>query len=291
MNFWRKYRITIEDESHLTQVSTHRFRLLILCLVILGVFCIMLVAAGAIIACTPLRTMLPGYLKESQRSDTEESLMRLDSLIAVYDMNKAYIDNFLKVIDTERSESDSAGMVPPVEGRNTDTLIVASERERKFVADMEDKEKYNISVLAPLAAESMFFHPLATSGIFAKESIGNKEGVVLLPSEENVQNTADGSVISTAYTSRDRGYVVVVQHNRGFITSYSHVGMPFVEVGDKVTGGQIIALAPRPDAKGVRKFYVRMWHNGVPIVPYEYLGASRSYGQDDSQNYESPRGQ
>lgn len=290
MNFWRRYKITIEDESHLTQIASRHFRVAVVCVVVLLLMCVMLVAAGAIIAYTPLRTLLPGYLKESQRTETEESLMRLDSLMAQYDMNKAYIDNFLKVIDTDRQPGDSVAMPDNLHELTPDSLMQPSEAEKKFVSQMEERERFNISVLAPLAAESMIFYPITGDGVFAKESATSKEGVILLPRDENVMCAADGSVLAKYYSPKDNGYVVVIQHNRGFVTSYSHVGTPMVETGEQVNAGQMIAMAPKPDSKGTRRFAVRMWHNGLPIVPFEYLGKSNSEANKEAPSYEAPRG-
>ena len=104
-----KYKITIEDESHLTEVTSRRFTLVGLCAAMGVVLLLSLILAGLIISSTPLRTLLPGYLKESERSATEEGLMRLDSLMEVYEKNQAYIDNILRVTDTERTSSDSTG--------------------------------------------------------------------------------------------------------------------------------------------------------------------------------------
>ena len=49
-----------------------------------------------------------------------------------------------------------------------------------------------------------------------------------------------------------------------------------VSAGDAVTGGQVIALAPSPRCKGKRYVEVMMWHNGLPLIPYEYIGNPES---------------
>lgn len=108
----RKYRITIEDESHLTEVASGRFTRAGLIGIGLLAFVGFLTVAGLLVSLTPLRTLLPGYMKESQRSATEEGLLRLDSLMEAYEVNRAYIDNYLRVTDTERQTGDSAAVVP-----------------------------------------------------------------------------------------------------------------------------------------------------------------------------------
>lgn len=290
MKIRRKYRLTIEDESHLEQVVSHRFNIWIATGLIIGILGLLLVISGLIIAFSPLRTLLPGYMKESQRSETEETMLRLDSLMTAYEVNKAYIDNFLKVIDTERSPEDSAAVTPETRDLSSDSLMGRSDIENRFISEMEDRERFNVSVLAPLAAESMLFFPVSGDGVFTNESRKSLEGIIVMPREENVQCAADGSVIALYYSAPEKGFVIVVQHKRGFVTSYTHVGTPLVEVGDNINAGQIIALSPSPDSKGNRKFSVRLWHNGIPIIPYDYLDNETIDPLNRIQSYEAPRG-
>lgn len=285
-----KYKITLEDETHLSEVASARFTRLGLWSAATGIAAAALLAAGAIIAVSPLRNLLPGYLKESQRSATEEGLMRLDSLMEAFEINNAYIDNYLRVTNTDREPGDSAAVIPVSRELSSDSLMTASNAEQHFVSQMEERERFNISVLAPLAADGVIFSPVTADGIFSIESRMSEEGVVILPSDENIQCAADGSVIALYHSPTQHGYVIVVQHPRGFATSYSGVGSPLVGIGDNVNSGQIIALAPTPDSKGTRRFSVRMWHNGLAIIPYDYLGSPEHDTNAADESFEAPRG-
>ena len=285
-----KYKITVENESHLTEVVTGRLTAPGIIAILVGLVLLGLVLAGAIIAFTPLRTLLPGYLKESQRSATEEGLLRLDSIMTVYDRNQAYINNILKVTDTDRQPGDSAAIVPESRELSDDSLMTATVEEQRFVSQMEERERFNISVLAPLAADGLLFSPVSAEAIFTAESKTSEEGVVVIPRDGSIQSAADGSVIALYYSAPDRGFVIVIQHNRGFVTSYTHTGTPLVGVGDYVNAGQAIALAPSPDSKDRRTFIIRMWHNGLPIIPYDYLGNSETHERQQPVPYEAPRG-
>lgn len=269
----KKYRITIKDESHLTEVASRRVTLWGILSAIIAAVLLFMLFSGMVIAFTPLRNLLPGYLKDSQRSATEDGLLRLDSLMLVYERNQAYIDNYLRVTDTNRIPEDSVALTPTSRELTSDSLMTAAKDEQKFVSQMEERERFNISVLAPLAADGLIFSPVTGDGIFTAESVGMEEGIVLMPREESVRCAADGSVIALYYSHAERGYAVTIQHNRGFVTSYTHVGAPIVGVGDIVSAGQIVALSPTIDSKGKRFFKVRMWHNGLPISPSDYLAS------------------
>lgn len=267
----RRYKITIEDESHLTEVASVSVSPLgfwssLALIVVLSLF-----FSGLIIWITPLRTLLPGYLKQSQRSATEEGLLRLDSMMTLYEQNRMFVDNFLRVTDTDRVPGDSSAVVPVSRELSSDSLMTAGRAEQQFVERMEERERYNISVLAPLAADGVNFSPVTADGIFTSDSRRSETGVVVLPGDESIQCAADGSVIALYYSAPEHGYVIAVQHAKGFVTSYAGMGTPLVGMGDYVNSGQIIALAPKPDKNNRRSFRVRMWHNGLALVPYDYL--------------------
>lgn len=290
MNFHKKYKITIEDEAHLAEVATLRLTGLGMWCAVAGVIIGSLLIAGLLISVSPIRTLLPGYLKETQRSATEEGLLRLDSLMEAYEVNNAYIDNYFRVTDTEREPIDSAAVVPVSRELTSDSLMTATNEEQRFVSQMEERERFNISVLAPLAADGVAFSPVTADGIFTTESKSSEEGIIIMPYEESIQCVADGAVIALYYSPTERGYVLALQHPKGFVTTYSGTGTPLVGIGDNVNSGQIIALAPAPDSKGTRKFKIRMWHNGLAIIPYEYLGLPGHSSGSETESFESPRG-
>lgn len=283
-----RYKLTVEDESHLTEVASVRFSRTGICCAAVGFVLLSFTVAGVLISLTPLRTLLPGYLKQNQRSATEEGLMRLDSLMTAYEDNKAYIDNFLLITDTDREPGDSAAVVPTSRELTSDSLLTATPEEERFVNQMEERERFNISVLAPLAAEGVMFSPVTSEGIFADGTKSSDESTVLLPTEESIRSAADGTVVALYHTGSE-GYSISVQHGRGFLTSYFGVGTPLVGIGDHVNGGQMVALSPEPDSQGRRSFSIRLWHNGLPLVPYEYLGTPKS-NVASGLPYEAPRG-
>ncbi|MDE7412300.1 MAG: M23 family metallopeptidase [Muribaculaceae bacterium] len=289
-----KIRFRLENESHLSSIadfSISRWMLATGCLV----FLLLAIFLGAILVFfTPLHTFLPGYLKENQRSATEESLLRLDSLHSVYETNQRYIDNYLRITDTDRAAKDSLSAYPDTIIATNDSLILPSERERKFVAAMEEQERFNISVLAPLAADGMVFYNVCESGVFTSSSKDSQIAEIIIPADSDISAIADGTVVAAYYSPTDKGYVMIIQHARGFLSRYSHCGEPMVSLDEDVTGGSIIAKAPSPDKLGKRYIYLRMWHNGAAVIPYYYIHTSSresdnlKFGAENS--FEAPRG-
>lgn len=262
---------------------------IILCVILISIF-----SGCLIVLLTPLHTLLPGYLKENQRAATEENLMRLDSLRNIYETNQRYIGNFLRITDTERLPDDSILIKRDSVLSSRDTLLPPSSRERKFVERMEEQEKFNISVLAPLAADGMTFSPISDTGIFSSASKDSEIGEVLLPADASVLSITEGTVLAAFFSRAENGYVMVVQHPRGFASRYSHLGKPLAVMGEDVAPGQIIASPPPSDKSGKRYIYIRMWHNGLPVVPYKFINergsgnAKELFGKENS--FEAPRG-
>lgn len=285
-----KYQLKLEDESRLSYIFNIKLTRLGMWAAGILFIIVMFILAGLFIMVTPLKTLLPGYMKQHERAEIEENILRLDSIQTVYESNQAYIDNIVRALDTERVPNDSILLVGETRELSSDSLLPASPLERKFVNAMEEHERFNISVLAPLAAEGMMFSPVAESGVFTAASKDAIRGEVLMVPDEPIMSISDGSVLASYYSSVEKGYVILIQHSKGFVSRYEGIGNPMVSAGDMVLAGQMIALGPKPDAKGRRIATVMMWHNGISLKPFEYIGnnATRTYSKDD--NYEAPRG-
>lgn len=58
---------------------------------------------------------------------------------------------------------------------------------------------------------------------------------------ESVLATMDGTVFLSTYTA-ETGYVIGVQHSQDFVSIYKHCGSLLKKEGDRVKGGEAIAL-------------------------------------------------
>lgn len=288
----RSYRLRIDDEAHLHTLVSRRFTLPLLCAAALGGVALCTALAVAVIVLTPLRNLLPGYLAESQRGATEEGLMRLDSLQEAMNKNAAYLANLASVLDTERTPagipSDSVSADTRI-GENSDTLLPASERERKFVAAMRRRERFNIPVTSAGPSEAGLRLP-ATSALLTAASDGKDEAVLIITSEGNLQAPAEGAVVGAWYSPAERGYTITMQHEGGYVTQLLHAGTPTVAAGDKVSAGETVAFTPSRDANGTIYIKMRVWHDGTASAPSRYFTSTASVRSTGAPRYESPRG-
>ena len=121
----RTIRFNIEDEAHLQRIVSVRLRWWIAIPVCLAVLAAVVALAVVIIMYTPLKTTLPGYL--------------------------------LTVLDPDRATGDSVKWAEKTITASKDSLMPTSRREKEFRSKMDERERYNLSILAPLAADGMIF--------------------------------------------------------------------------------------------------------------------------------------
>lgn len=132
-----KYRVRIYDEAHLIDRGSFSVSWLKISLVAIVVMAFFIFVGIGIVWLTPLQKRLPGYMPPEQRARTEETYLRVDSLQELYKVHQAYLDNLIKVLDTDRVPDlpDTVGSPLPF---LPDSLLVSSEIERKFLKKMEE---------------------------------------------------------------------------------------------------------------------------------------------------------
>ena len=182
-----KFHLKLENESTLSNLLDIKMSRLGLVALITFVVAVMFLLAGVVIMISPLKTLLPGYMKQSERSATEESILRLDSIQSVYATTQAYLANIMRTIDTDRVPDDSVREADEIREFSSDSLLPASPQEKRFVSAMAERERFNISVLAPLAAEDMMFSPISDTGVFTTASKTDNLGQVLMAPDEPVR--------------------------------------------------------------------------------------------------------
>ncbi|MEX3898930.1 peptidoglycan DD-metalloendopeptidase family protein [Paraburkholderia sp. BR10954] len=108
------------------------------------------------------------------------------------------------------------------------------------------------------------FQPGETRGI----EIGGKAG-------DPVRAAADGKVMYAGTGLNSYGSLIIVEHNKDFLTAYSHNRKLLVKIGDIVRKGQQIAeMGDENNSRVSVGFEVR--HDGKPVDPLRYLPQGRS---------------
>ncbi len=266
-----RYRLSLSDDSRLRLLVEMKMPIWQWILAIVAFVALSVLAAVLLLSLTPLRGMLPGYMAHEARLHTEESMLRLDSLQAEYELDRAYLDNIMNVLDTERTPTDSTKLVVNPRPMTADSLLSRSPEEDKFIKMMEQREKYNLSILAPLAAEGMMFNPLSDECVISEASRKSMVAEVIVTSGSPICAIADGMVVDSYFSPRDGGYVITVQHSNGFMSRVSHLGTPLAGRSDYVQAGQIIAFPPENSGRSSTRVNLEIWRNSDRLIPAEVL--------------------
>lgn len=223
-----------------------------------------IVAAGiallwVALAYTPLRQLLPGALKGDLRAEYLTTAVKLDSLELAAGRNAAYLANIAALLQGEVAQDDTARVQ---EIAVDDSLLAASEAERRFVRSYESQERFNLSVLAPIAAEGMVF--AAPVGATAKtESLDTKGLMIKGPRNTSVSAVYRGTIVMMT-TGSDGLTSIAVQHPNDFVSVYTGLGEVFVDRGQRVEAGQ--RLGQIGDHA-----LVELWHKGTSLDPLDYI--------------------
>lgn len=136
--------------------------------------------------------------------------------------------------------------------------------EVREVAQETSRHANGVSLAWPAGGHVVeAFQPGETRGI----EIGGKAG-------DPVRAAADGKVMYAGTGLNSYGSLIIVQHNKDFLTAYSHNRKLLVKIGDVVRQGQQIAeMGDENNSRVSVGFELR--RDGKPIDPMPYLPQGR----------------
>lgn len=274
--FWKnikfKYKLTIINENTLEEVVGIHVSKLNGFSVLLAACTVIFLLAAIILVFTPLRNYLPGYMNSEVRSQVVTNALKADSLVEALNRQNQYIMN-IQDIFSGKVNVDTVQSIDSLTTIRTNELMNRSKEEDDF------RRKYEARQKAESAAEEdhklpdlLFFRP--TKGIVMKDFAPSRQhyGVDMAAAmDESIVAVMDGKVMMVVQTA-DKGFLIQIQHEQNFISIYKHCGAPRKKEGDRVKGGEVIALAGTEDeGKHVSYVHFELWHEGTPIDPAKYV--------------------
>ena len=275
--FWKnikfKYKLTVTNENTLEEiVGIHVSKLNGLSVLLSAVTVIFLIAA-LIIAFTPLRNYLPGYMNTEVREQVVLNALRADSLQWVLERQRMYIMNVQDII-SGNVKPDSIHSIDSLTVVRSEELMERTQAEEEFRKQYEETERYNLTTIDNSASTTglIFFRP--TRGMLSSGFDANKKhfGIDIAANpNESVLSTLDGTVIMATYTA-DTGYVIQVQHGQNLISIYKHCGSLLKKEGDTVKAGEAIALVGNTGEKTTGPhLHFEIWNRGRALDPSKYI--------------------
>lgn len=271
-----KYKLTFFNESSLEDVWTICFSRFgaITTAVLLIVFIV--VAILSIIVGTPVKTLLPGYLKTEERIEMVDKILRVDSLAAEVQRRDVYIQNLSAILSGEIKIDSIGQQADSLLSTRNDTLLPQSKRMEEYVKQYEQEEKYTLNVFTPTTPidGKLFYTPLKGEIVKGYDPHAGHFGVdIQCPRNTAVSSVLDGTIVSASYTP-NYGYVVAIQHSNNYLSIYKYNAGILKEIGDKVLGGEKIAVTGWEEGKSSSQSCTaefQLWHMGQSIDPEKYI--------------------
>ena len=274
--FWKnikfKYKLTVINENTLEEVVGIHVSKLNGFSVLLAACTVIFLLAAIILVFTPLRNYLPGYMNSEVRSQVVTNALKADSLAEALDRQNRYIMN-IQDIFSGKVNVDTVQSIDSLTTIRTNELMNRSKEEDDF------RRKYEARQKAESASEEdhklpdlLFFRP--TKGIVMKDFAPSRQhyGVDMAAAmDESIVAVMDGKVMTVVQTA-DKGFLIQIQHEQNFISIYKHCGTPRKKEGDRVKGGEVIALAGTEDeGKHVSYVHFVLWLEGTRSDPAKYV--------------------
>lgn len=273
-NFKFKYKLTITNEDTLEEIVGIHVSKLNGVSVLLSAVTVIFLIASLIIAFTPLRNYLPGYMNSEVREQVVLNALRADSLQWVLERQRMYIMNIQDII-SGNVKADSVQSIDSLTIVRSEELMERTQAEDEFRKQYEETERYNLTTIdnASVVTGLVFFRP--TRGMITSAFDANAKhfGIDIAASpNESVLATLDGTVILATYTA-ETGYVIQLQHGQNLVSVYKHCGSLLKKVGDTVKAGEAIALVGKTGEKttGGPHLHFELWNRGRALDPSKYI--------------------
>ena len=272
-----KYLLIVRNEENFAEKHTYGFNYARVILIGLVIFMIALSLATFLVRGVLQQWLDPRYSERESRNQLIEMRLGMDSLKYQLISRDIYIENIKKILsgglDSEQIDSLSSPEIRPE--------IILEERlqpiDSVFRAEFENLELSEIPFESRTFTNEFrsiyLFSPL--EGVIS-DNYNPKDGhfgIDLVAKEnEPVKAVADGIVIIASWTL-DGGHVLAIQHRAGLVSIYKHNSELLKNVGNFVTGGEIIAIIGNSgELTNGPHLHFELWHNSNPVNPEKYVG-------------------
>lgn len=264
----KKLRLRLYDEARLVEKWDIRFsRFYFLALSLLIIAACISIGIG-IVWFTSLKTRLPGYMKESQRTASADMLLRLDSLIDVNEMNQRYLDNITAILESGSIPVDTTAGAYRHGHFTPDSLSTASEKEIQYVLTQQQKKESRRNSLLTPEYGHINVGNLSSDG----ESMGlvakTKKMKMKVGPKSEIGSIGDGIIISILPMGKEN-FMMMVQHPAGYLTSIAGLTQLKVKEGEAVKASDILGTATS------ETIIVQMWQNGMGLNPEDYINRKK----------------
>lgn len=272
-----KYLLIIRNEENFAEKHTYGFNYARVILIGLLVFVVALALSTVLVRGVLQQWLDPRYSERESMNQLIEMRLGMDSLKYQLISRDIYIENLSKIMSGGLTGDQIDSLATP----EIRPEIVLEEQlqpiDSQFRADFENSDLLEVAFETRTFSNEFrsiyLFSPM--DGILS-DNYNPKEGhfgIDLVGVEnEPVKAVADGIVIMASWTL-DGGHVIGIQHRAGLVSIYKHNSELLKNVGNFVTGGEIIAIIGNSgELTSGPHLHFELWHNSNPVNPEEYVG-------------------
>ena len=244
-------------------------------LILSSLFSVILIGSTIfLIAFTPLKEYIPGYSSTALKRKATDLVYKVDSLQQKLAVNDLYLHNIQQVLTGKVKDiavnRDSIEEQLRIEDVNLDTKI--SPLDSIFREEVEREDRFSVFEKATKKTDLVFFAPISgkITDVFNPEE---KHYAIDIAVEKDspVKAVADGTVIFTGFTA-ETGFVIILEHAKGFLSVYKHNSSIHKEQGDIVKTGEAIANAGSTGELSTGPhLHFELWNDGFPVNPLNFI--------------------
>ncbi len=275
-----KYRLVIFNEITFEERLSFRLTRLNVLSILFGVGVIFMILTFVLISNTSVKEYIPGYPNINEKRKIYKLNILADSLYKDIQVKNRYIAGIKNMFNYNPSHSDSS--ISSNITFNSDTIRnTKSSNDSILRAEFENQSMYNLyfnesgqfDASNKSSIKSITFFPplqgVITSGF---NLLTNHYGIDIVTSHnEAIKATLEGTVIFSGWTT-ETGYVIGIQHSRGYISFYKHNSVLLKKEGDHVSAGEPIAISGSSGELSTGPhLHFELWENGIPVNPEDYI--------------------
>lgn len=281
------YRLVIMNNETFEEIGSYRITLLNVYILLSTLFVVMFTVVLLMIAVTPIKRYLPGYVTEGNEREIREMARRVDSLGTLVEAYELYTLNFRKIlvgegIQTEHDVDQTVDEDLSLENDSAFAELAASDVDRQLRQEIELEEigqavqQSRTTNISPkdLPLEQMYFMAPITGEISATFTPDDNKhyGVDVLAAKNTAIKAAmDGYVFLSDWTL-ETGNTIGIQHSNNIITFYKHNSALLKGAGSYVKAGEAIAIIGNTGTlSDGPHLHFELWHKGKPVDPTLYI--------------------
>ena len=278
-SFWQKYRskyrLTVLNDTTFEEVFWIRLSRMNI-ISILGVSVLLLsLIVFFLIAYTPIKEFIPDFPDGETHKNIIENVYRLDSVEHELKMNQQYLNNIKTILkgNTPKNYMNKTASTDSLSISQDSISLSISKKDSLFRLKIEQENEYDLlSVNIDIEEEINFFPPM--KGLLTKKynpSIQHYGVDIVSKNSKDVFSCFRGTVIYASW-SLETGYVVNIQHYKGFVSIYKHLELIDIKQGDKVRTGQKIGkIGDAGTLSTGPHLHFELWENGRSLSPTELI--------------------